>query len=246
MNVLDKAKLNKKNLNKIIEIEDIVLDGVTVDDVVLKKDQSNYKQYINLKNLLNNVSTCQISDAFNNAFRKSGVIANLKPINDKKAYGRIVTAYTNSDDWGTSTLAIDEASRGDVLFIESSDESSAIWGELASTNAKVNGVVATAVYGSVRDLDALKNGDYPIFACNYVPNAGTAMGIGKVNVELNIEGMPIVPGDFFFGDETGIVVIPQDLFNEVMVQTLAVKVKEANIINMLASGKSLSEITKLK
>lgn len=246
MNVLDKAKLNKKNLNKIIEIEDIVLDGVTVDDVVLKKDQSNYKQYINLKNLLNNVSTCQISDAFNNAFRKSGVIANLKPINDKKAYGRIVTAYTNSDDWGTSTLAIDEASRGDVLFIESSDESLAIWGELASTNAKVNGAVATAIYGSVRDLDALKNGDYPIYACNYVPNAGTPIGIGKVNVELNIEGMSIVPGDFFFGDETGVVVIPKYLFNEVMVQTLAVKVKESNIINMLADGKSLSVITKLK
>lgn len=246
MSVLDKAKLNKKNLNKIIEIKDIVLDGVTVDDVVLKKDQSNYKQYINLKNLLNNVSTCQISDAFNNAFRKSGVIANLKPINDKKAYGRIVTAYTNSDDWGTSTLAIDEASRGDVLFIESSDESLAIWGELASTNAKVNGAVATAIYGSVRDLDALKNGDYPIYACNYVPNAGTPIGIGKVNVELNIEGMSIVPGDFFFGDETGVVVIPKYLFNEVMVQTLAVKVKESNIINMLADGKSLSVITKLK
>ena len=49
-----------------------------------------------------------------------------------------------------------------------------------------------------------------------------------------------------FGDETGVVIIPQSLFNEVMVQTLAVKLKEETIINMLKEGKSLSEITKIK
>ena len=58
--------------------------------------------------------------------------------------------------------------------------------------------------------------------------------------------MVISPGDFFFGDETGVVIIPQSLFNEVMVQTLAVKLKEETIINMLKEGKSLSEITKIK
>ena len=244
--ILDKAKLNKKDSNKHIEIKNINLDGVTVDDVILKKDKSNYTEFINLKNLLENVSSCQISDAFNNAFRRSGVLSNLKPINDKKAYGRIVTAYTNSDDWGTSTLAIDEGSNGDILFIESSDNDNAIWGELASTNARENGIVATAVYGSVRDLDALKHGDYPIFACSFVSNAGTPLGLGEVNIKLNIENMVISPGDFFFGDETGVVIIPQSLFNEVMVQTLAVKLKEETIINMLKEGKSLSEITKIK
>lgn len=244
--ILDKAKLNKKDSNKHIEIKNINLDGVTVDDVILKKDKSNYTEFINLKNLLENVSSCQISDAFNNAFRRSGVLSNLKPINDKKAYGRIVTSYTNSDDWGTSTLAIDEGSNGDILFIESSDNDNAIWGELASTNARENGIVATAVYGSVRDLDALKHGDYPIFACSFVSNAGTPLGLGEVNIKLNIEDMVISPGDFFFGDETGVVIIPQSLFNEVMVQTLAVKLKEETIINMLKEGKSLSEITKLK
>lgn len=244
--ILDKAKLNKKDSNKHIEIKDINLNGVTVDDVILKKDKSNYNEFINLKNLLENVSSCQISDAFNNAFRRSGVLSNLKPINDIKAYGRIVTAYTNSDDWGTSTLAIDEGSNGDILFIESSDNDNAIWGELASTNARENGIVATAVYGSVRDLDALKHGEYPIFACSFVSNAGTPLGLGEVNIKLNIEDMVISPGDFFFGDETGVVIIPQSLFNEVMVQTLAVKLKEETIINMLKEGKSLSEITKIK
>lgn len=244
--ILDKAKLNKKDSNKHIEIKNINLDGVTVEDVILKKDKSNYNEFINLKNLLENVSSCQISDAFNNAFRRSGVLSNLKPINDKKVYGRIVTAYTNSDDWGTSTLAIDEGSNGDILFIESSDNDNAIWGELASTNARENGIVATAVYGSVRDLDALKHGDYPIFACSFVSNAGTPLGLGEVNIKLNIEDMVISPGDFFFGDETGVVIIPQSLFNEVMVQTLAVKLKEETIINMLKEGKSLSEITKIK
>ena len=84
--ILDKAKLNKKDSNKHIEIKNINLDGVTVDDVILKKDKSNYTEFINLKNLLENVSSCQISDAFNNAFRRSGVLSNLKQINGYSFY----------------------------------------------------------------------------------------------------------------------------------------------------------------
>ena len=199
-----------------------------------------------LKSLLEGVSTCQISDAYNGISRRSGVIKELKPINRLRVWGRITTCKTNSDDWGTSALAIDEANDGDILFIKTNNSDMSVWGELASTCAKANGVKATVIYGSVRDLDALYYMDYPIFACDYAPNAGSALGLGEINVDISVGDMTIQPGDFFYGDETGVVIIPQSLFKQVMTQTLAIKVKELGIIDAINGGKTLSQAAGLK
>ena len=235
---------NKKDLTKIKDIKDISLDNITIDD--LTYDGQNYDEYINLNSFLNQVSSCQISDAYNQIARRSGVLYNLKSINNLKTWGRITTSKTNSDDWGTITLAIDEANDGDVLLVETSDMDAAIWGELASTCAKINGVKATLVYGCVRDLDALLYMDYPIFACGFRPNAGSALGLGEINIHLELESIKISPGDFLYGDETGVVIIPKKLFNEVMNKTLEIKIKEKNIVDILNSGKSLSQVAGLR
>lgn len=240
-----KGILNKnKNLNKRVDVEKISLENVTIDDLRFNGD--NYKEYINLQSLLENVSSCQISDAFNGLASRSGTIKSIKPINNQKVWGSIYTAETKSDDWGTSALAIDSAGDGDVLFFKVDDDDKAIWGELASTCAKNNGIKATVVYGSVRDLDALLHLDYPVFASNFVSNAGLALGLGTLNEPIDIEGDIINPGDFFFGDESGIIVIPKEMFSKVMAATLEVKLKEANIIDLLAEGMTLGEITGLR
>ena len=231
---------NKKDLEKKVKFENISLKNISIDD--LTYNGNNYNQYINLNSFLENVSSCQISDAFNEIAQRSGVLSNLKSINNLKTWGKITTSKTNSDDWGTIALAIDEANGGDVLLVETSDMDAAIWGELASTCAKNNGVKATLVYGCVRDLDALLTMDYPIFACGYRPNAGKALGLGEINVDLELESMKISPGDFLFGDETGVVIIPEEFFTQVMEKTFEIKIKERKITNMLNSGKSLSQI----
>lgn len=247
MSQIAKSFLNKKNnLNKVIAVEDIDLENISIEDLVLKKDESNFDEFINLRSLLDVVSSCQISDAFNTLTRRSGVIKEIKSVNRLKGYGRILTCKTDSDDWGTSILAVDEASEGDVLFIKTNNSDAAIWGELASTYAKHNGVKATVVYGSVRDLDALYNLDFPIFSSNYVSNAGLPLGLGEIKEDLVIGDMVIDNGDFIFGDESGVIVIPKKFFADVMRETLAVKIKESKIIDSLNEGKSLSEIVGLK
>ena len=244
MSVTPKNVLNKnKNLDKRVNVEDINLDNVTVDD--LKFNGDNYKEHINLLSLLENISACQISDAYKGISHRSGTIKSIKPINNLKVWGSIYTAETTSDDWGTSALAIDGAGEGDVLFFKVDNEDKAIWGELASTSAKNNGIKATVIYGSVRDLDALLYMDYPIFASNFVPNAGMALGLGTMTQPIEVEGNEINPGDFFFGDESGIIVIPKDLFNKVMVSALEVKLTESLIVDKLASGMTLAQITGL-
>ena len=245
MSITPKDVLNKnRDLEKRVDVEDIDLENVTVDD--LKFNGDNYKEYINLQSLLENISACQISDAFKGIAQRSGTIKSIKPINNLKVWGSIYPAETSCDDWGTSALAIDDADEGDILFFKVDSDEKAIWGELASTSAKNNGIKATVIYGSVRDLDALLYMDYPIFASNFVPNAGFALGLGTLNQPIEIEGNKINPGDFFFGDETGVVIIPKQLFNKVMISALEVKLTESTIVDKLGEGMTLAQITGLR
>jgi 3-hexulose-6-phosphate synthase len=245
MSLSPKDVLNKnKNLNKRVDVDEIDLENVTVDD--LRFNGKNYSQFINLQSLLENVSSCQISDAYNAISKRSGTVQSIKPINNHKVWGRIFTAETDCDDWGTSALAIDSAQDGDILFFKVNGEDKAIWGELASSCARDNGIKATVIYGSARDLDALLYMDFPVFATNFCPNAGSPLGLGSLNEPIEVEDMKINPGDFLFADESGIVVIPQELFGQVMVQTLVVKIKESGIIKDISGGKTLAEIVGLK
>lgn len=245
MSLNPKDVLNKnKNSNKRIDVDKINLDNVTIDD--LRYNGKNYDEYVNLMSLLENVSACQVSDAYNSISRRSGVIQSIKPVNNQKVFGSIYTAETTSDDWGTSALAIDGAADGDILFFKVDSEDKAIWGELASTCAKNNGIKATVIYGSARDLDALLYMDYPVFASNFCPNAGSALGLGTLNEPIEIEGSTINPGDFFIGDENGVVVIPKELFSKTMDAALGVKMKESKIIDDIGKGITLSEIVGLK
>lgn len=245
MSISPKDVLNKnKSLNKRVKVDKINLENVTIDD--LRFNGKNYDEYVNLQSLLENVSACQISDAYNALFKRSGTIQSIKPINNRKVWGSIYTAETDCDDWGTSALAIDMANEGDILFFKVNGEDKAIWGELASTCARDNGIKATVIYGSARDLDALLYIDFPVFASDFCPNAGSPLGLGSLNEPIEVEGMKINPRDFLFADESGIVVIPQELFNQVMTQTLAVKIKESAIIEDISCGKTLAEIVGLK
>jgi 3-hexulose-6-phosphate synthase len=235
----------KKRCKKNLSIDNLKLDSVSVDDLKLSKDESNYVNYINLKYLLNSVSVCQISDAYSNLYRKSPVIENLISINEKNVYGKIFTSKTNSDDWGTSIVAINNCDKEDILFIESSDIDSAIWGEIASIYAQKNGIKGVAIYGACRDVDVLKEIDFPVFALNSVPNAGLPLACGKLECAITINNRYISSNDFFYGDQNGVVVIEEKFFNEVILETLSIKIKEAEFLSQIESGNSLSELLNL-
>ncbi len=234
---------NKKNLDQILAFDDICLDDVSIDDLSFNGD--NYNNYIALNSFLNQVSSCQISDAFNAIAGRSAVISRLKSVNSLKVWGRVFTCKTTSDDWGTIAMGIDMARIDDVLFVEVNNMDAAIWGELASVSARNKGIKATFIYGCVRDMDALLYMDYPIFACGFRPNAGKPLGLGEFNIDLFLENIKISPGDFIFGDETGVVVIPERFFKSVISQTYDIKVGENNISHELDDGVSLSSIVGL-
>lgn len=209
----------------------------------------NEIKFENLKKLLDTTSSCQISDAMSKIAKRSGVLEGIKSVNSKTAYGRAFTIETSSDDWGTPLLGIDKAKIGNILVIKTEGDNSAIWGELTSTCSYEKGLAGTVIDGATRDINFVKDFKYPVFAKKTVPNAGSALGLGRIDIPLEIKNTSkniIQSGDFIFGDESGVVHVPQELFCQVMIKTLEIKINEAQILSEIKKGTPLSEIVGLK
>ncbi len=203
------------------------------------------KKSVEETNLAENVdllSTPQLSDALQKLTGSNGVITLLKPVNGQKVFGKVVTATTHELDWGTSVKAIDSASKGQVIFIFVDGNENAVWGELTSKTAQMKGISGTIIHGACRDLDALKKMDYPVFSINTVPNAGKPLLEGQINPKINLDGIIVNPGDYILGDESGVVIIPQNIFEDIMNVLWEIKTSENDIIDKIAEGKSLLEI----
>ncbi|HTM77480.1 MAG TPA: RraA family protein [Devosia sp.] len=108
--------------------------------------------------------------------------------------------------------AIDAVVKGGILLVDSSCAEGSGTGELMSTGAKTKGAAATIVNGTVRDLAEVRKLDYPLFARGMSPvGVSGRMEATYYQVELDIGGVKVRPGDVVFADITGVVVIPRDL-----------------------------------
>jgi len=190
------------------------------------------------------LTTPQVSDALKRLTGKSGVIPFIKPIKENtKISGFVLTVKTKSDDWGTVLKAIEATKIGEILFIDSEDENNAVWGELTSKYAQKKGLAGTVINGAVRDVGAIQELNYPVFSKSIVPNAGEPKAEGQIKVCLIYGDLQIKPGDWVMGDDCGVVVVPSELFQEIMEQASNLKKEEAKILSDIEDEKqSLSEI----
>lgn len=192
------------------------------------------------------ITSSQVSDALNNLTGNPGVIKGVMPLFDTTVIGKAVTVNTASDDWGTCVKAIDKAKKGEILFVHVEGDDKAVWGELTSKTAKENGIIATVIYGAVRDIRAIKEMKYPVFSKKIVPNAGDPKAEGEINVPVKYSDLRVNPYDIIIGDEGGVVVIPKEILSNVINEAINIKEKEKQIIKGIEGGNSLSSILELK
>ncbi|SFZ86786.1 Regulator of RNase E activity RraA [Devosia enhydra] len=139
--------------------------------------------------------------------------------------------------------AIDRVVKGGILFVDSSCAEGSGTGELMSTGAKTAGAVATIVNGTVRDLAEVRKLDYPLFARGMSPvGVSGRMEPAKAQVELNVKGVRVRPGDVVFADITGCVVIPHELVREVADAADRNGEGEARCRERILSGEKLQSV----
>ncbi len=139
--------------------------------------------------------------------------------------------------------AIDAIVPGSVLVVDSSCAEGSGTGELMSTGARTRGAVATIVNGTVRDLAEVRKLDYPLFAKGMSPvGVSGRMEPAKAQVELDIGGVRVRPGDVVFADVTGAVVVPHELVAIIADAADANGEDEARARERILAGERLRDI----
>ena len=204
-----------------------------------------YKKYgeEELKKAFSIVSTPNISDAMH----RKGAMKGIRPIKTGfHMVGRALTVSTMDGDWAKPIEAIDRADSETVLVIDVKGGKTAVWGELATWSAKIKGLAGIVIDGAVRDLDDLLRMNIPIFCRHISSNAGEPKGFGEIGAEITCGGERVRTGDWIIGDDSGVVVVPQERAQEIANRALDVKEHEDRIREEIKRGGSLGKVLKVK
>ncbi|SPE40582.1 Protein dlpA [Candidatus Sulfopaludibacter sp. SbA3] len=124
----------------------------------------------------------------------------------------------------------------------------ALYGELSATTARAHGAVGALIDGGTRDSGHLIQMEFPVFARYRSPiEAFGRYMIVKTQVPVRISGettetVQVNPGDFIFGEEDGVIAIPQELILPVLEECERIKGLEDQARADFARGDDPAEV----
>jgi regulator of RNase E activity RraA len=138
-----------------------------------------------------------------------------------------------------------------VCIYAAGDDESGHWGELTSNGAACIGAQGIVVDGGARDSSMhIKIPNWNTF-CRYTSpiEAGPRAGIVAQNEPILMAGtltefVGVRPKDFVFGDLDGVIIIPQDIALDVLIEAEKVVDSETKGRALLWKGKSLKQVGK--
>ena len=145
--------------------------------------------------------------------------------------------------------AIADLDDGTVLCFDcGGDMQPAHFGEMSCQLAYAHGCRGMLLAGNCRDTQyVLKMPDFPIFGFGTRPNAFGGWIITEVNQPVYLPGhlthyVKVMPGDFVFGDNDGVQLIPGHLVDEVLLRVEETFEKENEERQQIAAGMSVDEV----
>lgn len=140
---------------------------------------------------------------------------------------------------------------GSVLVFDcGGDMQPAHFGEMSCQVANAHGCRGMLIAGNCRDTQyVLKMADFPMFAFGTRPNWYGGWIITDVNKPIYLPGhmthyVRVNPGDWIYGDNDGVQVIPGAVVDEVLLRVEAIFAFENREREMLAAGMPIDEVYK--
>lgn len=145
--------------------------------------------------------------------------------------------------------AVANSAPGSILCFDcGGDMQPAHFGEMSCHLAYAHGCRGMLLAGNCRDTQyVLKMSDFPIFSFGTRPNAFGGWIIIEVNQPVYLPGhlthyVAVHPGDFIFGDNDGVQLIPAPLVDEVLLRVEATFEKENEERDLIAAGMPIDEV----
>lgn len=253
--------VNSENAHKAVEAgaNIIIVGGAIIKSVDAKKATAEIKKAIekkveikselfrrvsekDIREMLSQVSSPNISDAMH----RQGELKGIRPVcSGVKMIGPAFTVRTYPGDWAKTVEAIDEAPQDSVIVVDAGGVGPAVWGELATNSCIQKKIAGVVIDGAIRDVPEIRKLKFPAFARIITPTAGEPKGLGEMGVPVEVGGVRVFPGDWVFGDDDGVVVIPQKRAVEITNRAMDVLEKENRIRKEIEEGGTLGKIIEL-
>jgi len=165
----------------------------------------------------------------------------------RRISGAAVTSYNFPGDNLMIHVALNVAERGQILVLANGGGTQgALWGDVACTFAAQKGVAGVVADGPVRDIDALREMDFPVWATSISPSHPEKRGPGSVNVPIVVDGVLVEPGDVIVADGDGVLAIPQAHLARTLEGARQRAEREIAIRERIKAGESLFEILNMQ
>lgn len=129
-----------------------------------------------------------------------------------KAFGGKVITVKAGDDNSKVGDWLKKPGKGCVLVVDAgASRRHAFLGDNLAQAGIDNGWQGVVVNGCVRDVDLLMNMPIGVMALGAIPRKTEKRGLGEENIALEFAGVKIEPGDYVYGDLSGIVVSKKKL-----------------------------------
>jgi regulator of RNase E activity RraA len=194
------------------------------------------------------LDTTAISDALDR-LGIAGQCLNIKPLDPKfRLTGRAFTILYGpaGNPPGTVGDYIDDVPPGHVVVLDNGGrENATVWGDILTWVAQTRGVAGTVIDGACRDTHLARDLGYPMYSRSY------SMRTGKDRVQVEAMGGPVTigearvnQGDLLRGDADGVVCIPKEHEDQVLLVAEEVDHVEDQIRTLVRGGMTLVEARK--
>ncbi|MGO9115987.1 MAG: RraA family protein [Desulfomonilaceae bacterium] len=191
------------------------------------------------------LSTPTISDALDVLLLTGGCLG-LRPV--VMGHKIVGPAYTvryipiGTEKTGAGDF-LDDVPAGSVVVLDNGGRTyCTVWGDLMTRLAKRNGVAGTVIDGVCRDVDLIRELQYPIFTRGAFMMTGKGrMQLAAVQETVTIGERSVQPGDLVIADDSGVVVVPQSRIEEVLHTAQGIADREDQMKRMIEEGLTLKE-----
>ncbi len=176
--------------------------GMRIDRIIQRPEKEIIKQF-------EGVPTANISDCMGRLFAMNSCISPMGKA--KSICGPALTVKAAIADNGMFHKAMSMANPGDVIVVNAcGDVNHSVCGDVMYRYARSKQIAGFVVDGCVRDVDYLKENDFPVYAIGVTPRGPYKHPLGEINTDIACGGQVVHPGDLIVGDEDGIVVVRRE------------------------------------
>jgi len=165
---------------------------------------------------------------------------------DGRVAGPALTVACPPGDNLAVHVAVAQAREGEVLVVQTHDWAYGVWGEVLTVAAMARGIRALVMDGSVRDLDAIRELGFAVFARGTALAGTRKRETGAVRGPVSCAGRLVEPGEMIVADLSGLVAIRPERVQEVLAAAAARRDKELETIRQLRQGRTTVELMGLE